>query len=254
MSATSGKPATWQAHIITLFPDMFPGPLNTSLSGRALETGAWACQPHDLRAFGEGRHRAVDDTPAGGGAGMVLRADIASAALADTQNKAGDLPVLLPSPRGVPFTQEMAADLALGKGAIFMCNRFEGVDERFIEAHNLREVSMGDYSLSGGEMAAFAMLDAIIRLLPGVMGSSASHDEESFTDDLLEYPQYTRPASWQGRDIPAILTSGNHGDIAAWRRARAHEITAARRPDLWARFVARNPSAAPKKPDDEKSG
>ncbi len=198
MSATSGKQATWQAHIITLFPDMFPGPLNTSLSGRALETGAWACQPHDLRAFGEGRHRAVDDTPAGGGAGMVLRADIASAALADTQNKAGDLPVLLPSPRGVPFTQEMAADLALGKGAIFMCNRFEGVDERFIEAHNLREVSMGDYILSGGEMAAFAMLDAIIRLLPGMMGSSASHDEESFTDDLLEYPQYTRPASWQG--------------------------------------------------------
>ena len=254
MSATSGKPATWQAHIITLFPDMFPGPLNTSLSGRALETGAWACKPHDLRAFGEGRHRAVDDTPAGGGAGMVLRADIASAALADTQNKAGDLPVLLPSPRGVPFTQEMAADLALGKGAILMCNRFEGVDERFVEAHNLREVSMGDYILSGGEMAAFAMLDAIIRLLPGVMGSSASHDEESFTDDLLEYPQYTRPASWQGRDIPAILTSGNHGEIAAWRRARAHEITAARRHDLWARFVARNPSAAPKKPDDEKSG
>ena len=254
MSATSGKPATWQAHIITLFPDMFPGPLNTSLSGRALETGAWACQPHDLRAFGEGRHRAVDDTPAGGGAGMVLRADIASAALTNAQNKAGDLPVLLPSPRGVPFTQEMAMDLALGKGAIFMCNRFEGVDERFIEAHDLQEVSVGDYILSGGETAAFVMLDAIIRLLPGVMGSSASHDEESFTDDLLEYPQYTRPTSWQGRDVPTILTSGNHGDIAAWRRMRAQEITAARRPDLWARFVTRNPSAAPKKPDDKKSG
>ena len=145
-------------------------------------------------------------------------------------------------------------DLALGKGAIFMCNRFEGVDERFIEAHDLQEVSVGDYILSGGETAAFVMLDAIIRLLPGVMGSSASHDEESFTDYLLEYPQYTRPTSWQGHDIPAILTSGNHGDIAAWRRMRAQEITAARRPDLWARFVARNPSAAPKKPDDKKSG
>lgn len=258
MSASSDKQADrqegWQAHIITLFPDMFPGPLGTSLSGRALETGAWACQAHDLRAFGTGPHRTVDDTPAGGGAGMVLRADIASSALTETRNQAGDLPVLLPSPRGEPFTQKMAADLALGKGGVFMCNRFEGVDERFIEAHDLREVSMGDYILSGGEMAVFAMLDAIIRLLPGVMGSSASHDEESFTDDLLEYPHYTRPASWQGRDIPAILTSGNHGEIAAWRRARAQEITAARRPDLWARFIARNPAAAPKKPDGEKSG
>ncbi len=254
MSASSHKQAAWQAHIITLFPDMFPGPLGTSLTGRALETGAWACRAHDLRAFGTGRHRTVDDTPAGGGAGMVLRADIASAALTETRNKAGDLPVLLPSPRGVPFTQKMAADLSAGGGAIFMCNRFEGVDERFIEAHDLREVSLGDYILSGGEVAAFAMLDAIIRLLPGVMGSAASHDEESFTDDLLEYPQYTRPASWQGRDIPDVLTSGNHGDIAAWRRARAQEITAARRPDLWARFQARNRVGAPKKPDDEKSG
>ena len=254
MSASSEKQVSWQAHIITLFPDMFPGLLNTSLSGRALENGVWTCQAHDLRAFGEGRHRAVDDTPAGGGAGMVLRADIASAALTNTQNKAGDLPVLLPSPRGVPFTQERAMDLALGKGAIFMCNRFEGVDERFIEAHDLQEVSVGDYILSGGETAAFVMLDAIIRLLPGVMGSSASHDEESFTDDLLEYPQYTRPTSWQGCDVPTILTSGNHGDIAAWRRMRAQEITAARRPALWARVVTRNPSAAPKKPDDKKSG
>ena len=237
MSATSGKPATWQAHIITLFPDMFPGPLNTSLSGRALETGAWACQPHDLRAFGEGRHRAVDDTPAGGGAGMVLRADIASAALADTQNKAGDLPVLLPSPRGVPFTQELAADLALGKGAIFMCNRFEGVDERFIEAHNLREVSMGDYILSGGELATQVILDSCIRLLPGVMGNHLSHEQESFENGLLEHPNYTQPRIWQGIAAPEVLSSGHHEKIASWRKSQSEDITKKRRPDLWQNYL-----------------
>ena len=237
MSATSGKPATWQAHIITLFPDMFPGPLNTSLSGRALETGAWACQPHDLRAFGEGRHRAVDDTPAGGGAGMVLRADIASAALADTQNKAGDLPVLLPSPRGVPFTQELAADLALGKGAIFMCNRFEGVDERFIEAHNLREVSMGDYILSGGELATQVILDSCIRLLPGVMGNKLSHEQESFENGLLEHPNYTQPRIWQGIAAPEVLSSGHHEKIASWRKSQSEDITKERRPDLWQDYL-----------------
>ena len=244
----------WRAHIITLFPDMFPGPLGVSLSGRALENGAWSCATHDLRAYGEGSHRAVDDTPAGGGAGMVLRADIATAAVADARTHAGDVPLLLPSPRGTPFTQAMATELAAGRGAMFLCNRFEGVDERFIATHDLREISVGDYILSGGEMASFAMLDAIIRLLPGVMGSSASHHEESFTEDLLEYPQYTRPASWQGHDIPAVLTSGNHAEIAAWRRAQAQDITATRRPDLWARYVARHPAAARNNPNDKKSG
>jgi tRNA (guanine37-N1)-methyltransferase len=228
---------SWQAHYITLFPEMFPGSLGQSLAGRAHEAGIWDCQTHDLRAHGEGKHKNVDDTPSGGGAGMVLRADVAGAAIEQVRAHAPSLPVILPSPRGEAFTQDLAIGLAQGPGAIFFCNRFEGVDERVIEALECREVSLGDYILSGGEPAALAMSDAIIRLLPGVMGSDLSAGEESFANGLLEYPHYTRPATWQGLEIPDILTSGDHGKIAQWREQKAKEITQKRRPDLWAKHL-----------------
>jgi tRNA (guanine37-N1)-methyltransferase len=228
---------SWQAHYITLFPEMFPGSLGQSLAGRAHEAGIWDCQTHDLRAHGEGKHKNVDDTPSGGGAGMVLRADVAGAAIEQVRAHAPSLPVILPSPRGEAFTQDLAIELAQGPGAIFFCNRFEGVDERVIEALECREVSLGDYILSGGEPAALAMSDAIIRLLPGVMGSDLSAGEESFANGLLEYPHYTRPATWQGLEIPDILTSGDHGKIAQWREQKAEEITQKRRPDLWAKHL-----------------
>ena len=226
---------SWQANYITLFPEMFPGSLGESLAGRAHQSGIWQCTAHNLRDHGEGKHKNVDDTPAGGGAGMVLRADIAAAAIEQVKAQNPDLPLIMPSPRGEVFTQDMASNLAQGPGAIFFCNRFEGIDERVIEAFDCREVSLGDYILSGGEPAALVMSDAIIRLLPGVMGSDMSGEEESFADDLLEYPHYTKPASWQGRDIPEVLLSGDHGKIAAWRREKAAEITQKRRPDLWAK-------------------
>jgi tRNA (guanine37-N1)-methyltransferase len=229
---------SWQAHYITLFPEMFPGTLGESLAGRAHAAGIWHCQTHHLREHGAGKHKNVDDTPAGGGAGMVLRADVAGAAIEHVVAQNPGLPLIMPSPRGAVFDQAMAADLAQGPGAIFFCNRFEGVDERVIEAFGCREVSLGDYILSGGEPAALTMSDAIIRLLPGVMGSDMSSDEESFTDDVLEYPQYTKPAQWQERDIPAVLLSGDHGKIAAWRREKSAEITKKRRPDLWAKHEA----------------
>jgi len=226
----------WQAHFITLFPDMFPGTLAHSLAGRALQNGLWHCTTHDLRDFGAGKHKNVDDTPAGGGAGMVLRADIAAAAIDAVRVQAADLPLLMPSPCGRPFTQKMAVELAEGAGAVFFCNRFEGIDARVIEARNAIEVSLGDYILSGGEPAALAMTDAVVRLLPGVMGAAASATEESFADGLLEYPHYTRPAEWEGRTIPEILLSGDHGKIAEWRRRQALDTTKARRPDLWAQW------------------
>ena len=223
----------FDAHIITGYPQMFPGPLGDSLAGRALDDGLWRLNTHNLRDFGHGKHRTIDEPPAGGGAGMVLRADVAAAAL-DSVTAQAALPVLLPSPRGRRFTQAMATDLAAGPGVIFFCNRFEGVDERFIEARQPIEVSLGDYILSGGEMAALTMLDAILRLLPGVMGKLESGSDESFSDGLLEYPHYTRPQSFEGRDIPAVVTAGDHEKLRAWRQEEAERLTRDRRPDLWA--------------------
>ena len=225
----------WSASIITLFPDMFPGPLGVSLAGEALKRGLWQLQAHDLRAFGRGRHRAVDDTPAGGGAGMVLRADVMADAIDAHWPPHDARPRLLLSPRGAPMTQAMVRQWAQGPGVALLCGRFEGVDERIIAARSLTEVSIGDYILSGGEMAALTLLDACVRLLPGVMGAPASGDDESFETGLLEYPHFTRPVDFEGHSIPDVLRSGDHGRIARWRREQAEVITRARRPDLWAR-------------------
>ncbi|EAU40884.1 tRNA (guanine-N(1)-)-methyltransferase [Fulvimarina pelagi HTCC2506] len=223
---------TFHATILTLYPEMFPGPLAHSLAGRALERGDWTLEARQIREFGRGRHRAVDDTPAGGGAGMVMRADVVAdaidAAISDTDTR----PRLMMSPRGRPLTQDFVRDLAVGDGALILCGRFEGVDERVIEARSLMEVSIGDYVLSGGEMAALTLLDAVVRLLPGVMGNQQSGTHESFEGGLLEHPHYTRPAEWEGRSIPPVLTSGDHGAIVRWRRDEAEHITKERRPDL----------------------
>jgi tRNA (guanine37-N1)-methyltransferase len=224
--------APWRAIVLTLFPEMFPGPLGVSLAGRALASSVWALEARDIRASATDRHRSVDDTPAGGGPGMVLRADILAAAV-DAAD-AGSLPRLLMSPRGRPLTQSRVRELASGAGALIVCGRFEGVDQRVIEARQLEEVSIGDYVLSGGEIAALALIDACVRLLPGVMGKAESGAEESFSDSLLEYPQYTRPQAFEGHPIPEILTSGDHAKVAAWRRAEAERLTRERRPDLWA--------------------
>lgn len=225
----------WRATILTLFPEMFPGPLGLSLAGDALARGVWELETRQIREQGIGRHRAVDDTPAGGGPGMVMRADVLAAAI-DAAGPADDpRPRLLMSPRGRPLTQARVRDLAAGPGAIILCARFEGVDERIIAARHLEEVSIGDYILSGGEIAALALMDACVRLLPGVMGEELSGEEESFEGGLLEYPQYTRPREWEGREIPEILLSGDHGKIAKWRREQALALTQARRPDLLAR-------------------
>ena len=222
----------FHATVLTLFPEMFPGPLGLSLAGEALERGLWALEARDIREHGLGRHRAVDDTPAGGGAGMVLRADVLAASL-DATLAAGDMrPRLLLSPRGKPLTQAYVRELAAGPGVALVCGRFEGVDERVIAARALTEVSVGDYILSGGEIAAMALLDACVRLIPGVMGAAASGAEESFEAGLLEYPHYTRPRDFEGRAIPAVLLSGDHARIAAWRRAEAERMTRERRPDL----------------------
>ena len=224
---------TWRATILTLFPEMFPGPLGVSLSGKALASGIWALEARDVRASATDKHRSVDGTPAGGGPGMVLRADILAAAI-DAANAPADLPRLLMSPRGRPLTQSRVRELATGPGALIVCGRFEGVDQRLIEARHLEEVSVGDYVLSGGEIAAMALIDACVRLLPGVMGKAESGTDESFSESLLEYPQYTRPQSFEGRPIPEILISGDHAKVAAWRRAEAEALTRSRRPDLWA--------------------
>lgn len=225
--------APWRATVLTLFPEMFPGPLGASLAGRALASGLWELEARDIRASATDRHRSVDDTPAGGGPGMVLRADILAAAI-DAADAAPNAPRLLMSPRGRPLTQSYVRDLAAGPGTLIVCGRFEGVDQRVIEARGLEEVSIGDYVLSGGEIAALALIDACVRLLPGVMGKAESGAEESFSDALLEYPQYTRPQAFEGRQIPDILTSGDHAKVAAWRKAEAEALTRARRPDLWA--------------------
>jgi tRNA (guanine37-N1)-methyltransferase len=225
----------WRASVLTIFPDMFPGPLGASLAGKAMAAGAWSLDIADIRSFATDKHRTVDDTPAGGGPGMVMKADVLGRAIdavaADTR------PRLLMSPRGVPLTQGRVEALRGGAGVVLVCGRFEGVDERVIAARGLEEVSVGDYVLSGGEIAAMALIDACVRLLPGVMGTAASSAEESFTENLLEYPHYTRPQLWEGRPIPEILTSGDHGKIAAWRRAEAERLTRERRPDLWAAYL-----------------
>jgi tRNA (guanine37-N1)-methyltransferase len=218
--------------VLTIFPAMFPGPLGQSLAGEALARGLWSLEARDIRDHGLGRHRAVDDTPAGGGPGMVMRADVVAASLDAAVAPDDPRPRLIMSPRGAPFTQGRAREWAAGPGLVILCPRFEGVDERLIEARSLIEVSIGDYVLSGGEIAALAVLDACVRLIPGVMGKEASGEEESFENGLLEYPQYTRPREWEGRAIPDVLLSGDHAKIAEWRRRDAQRITRARRPDL----------------------
>ncbi|WP_435419373.1 tRNA (guanosine(37)-N1)-methyltransferase TrmD [Parerythrobacter aurantius] len=224
---------TFAATILTLYPEMFPGPLGVSLAGKALERGDWSCETVQIRDFAADRHRTVDDTPAGGGAGMVLKADVLASAIdsvADTR------PILAMTPRGRPITQARIRELAEGPGVVILCGRFEGFDERIFEARGIEEVSLADIVLSGGETAALAILDACIRLLPGVMGAPSSGHEESFEDGLLEYPHYTRPVEWEGRTIPEVLRSGDHAKIDAWRKAQAEEITRLRRPDLWERY------------------
>jgi tRNA (guanine37-N1)-methyltransferase len=222
----------WRATVFTLFPDLFPGPLGISLSGEGLARELWSIEIRDIRAHGLGRHRAVDDTPAGGGPGMVIRADVLAASLDAGLDEGDRRPRVLLSPRGAPFTQARACALAAGEGAVLICGRFEGIDERAIAARDLEEISIGDYVLSGGEIAAMAVCDACVRLLPGVMGAQASGDEESFAAGFLEYPHYTRPREWERRAIPDVLLSGDHAKIKAWREAEALRITREKRPDL----------------------
>lgn len=224
--------APWRATVVTLFPEMFPGPLAVSIVGAALQSGTWALDTVGIRDFGIGRHRTVDDTPAGGGAGMVMRADVVAAAIDLARTANAEAPALYLSPRGVPLTQAMVKDFAAGPGLILLAGRFEGVDQRVIDKRNLLEVSIGDYVLSGGELAAMVLLDACVRLLPGVLGAADSLSEESFNDGLLEYPQFTRPRVWEDVQIPDVLLNGDHRKIAAWRRAEAERLTKERRPDL----------------------
>ena len=231
----------WRATVLTIFPEMFPGPLGLSLAGKALAAGLWSLDEQDIRAHATDRHGTVDDTPAGGGPGMVMKADVLARAL--DAIPADGRPRLLMSARGRPLTQARVAEFAKGDGLVALCGRFEGIDERLIAARGLEEVSIGDYVLSGGEIAALALLDACVRLIPGVMGKEASGAEESFTTGLLEYPQYTRPAVFEGRPIPEVLTSGDHGKVKAWRQAEAERLTRERRPDLWRAYENR-----PKKP------
>lgn len=224
----------WQARVLTLFPSAFPGVLGESLTGRALQDGKWQLHTHDLREFGLTKHRNVDDTPAGGGAGMVLRADVVGPAIETAmQNARGRWPLVYVSPRGAPFTQAMARDWAQCDGVTMLCGRFEGVDERVLEHYGVQEISLGDFVLTGGEIAAQAMIDATVRLLPGVLGNAASTEEESHTNGLLEHPHYTKPATWKGRPIPEVLLSGNHRAIEDWRRAQSEALTQTRRPDMW---------------------
>ena len=246
----SERAAPWTARVLTLFPEMFPGPLGLSLAGKALERGIWALDVLDIRDFARDKHRAVDDAPFGGGAGMVMRPDVLDAALVAAKARASkiaatkigadpglDAPVIYLSPRGRLLDRALARELAQGPGATLLCGRYEGVDERVLEAHGVAEVSIGDYVLSGGEPAALVLIDAVVRLLPGVMGNQESPVEESFERGLLEYPHYTRPAEWQGRQVPEVLISGHHEKVREWRRAQAERITEERRPDLWARYL-----------------
>jgi tRNA (guanine37-N1)-methyltransferase len=229
--ASTGRP-TWRATVLTLFPEMFPGPLGVSLSGQALEAGIWSLATVAIRDFGLGKHRTVDDAPAGGGAGMVLRADVLAAAIDHARASEPDAPLIYLSPRGETFDQTLARDLAAGPGAMLLAGRFEGIDERLIAGRRMREVSIGDYVLSGGEIAAMVVLDTCVRLLPGVVGAAESLSQESFEGGLLEYPQFTKPREWEGRTIPDILLSGDHTRVEEWRRREAERLTAERRPDL----------------------
>ncbi len=235
---------TWAATVLTVMPEMFPGPLGISLCGKALNEDRWSLETIDLHKFSTTRYGSVDDTPAGGGPGMVMRADIVAAAI-DTAAR-NDRPLILMSPRGQPLTQARARSLAEGPGALLVCGRFEGVDQRVIEARALEEISIGDYVLSGGELAAMILIDAVVRLLPGVVGAEASLDEESFEQGLLEYPHYTRPQVWEGREIPAVLTSGHHQRIRDWRREQSLALTKSRRPDLYDAHMRRAGGASPK--------
>jgi tRNA (guanine37-N1)-methyltransferase len=243
---------TWAATVLTLYPDMFPGPLGHSLAGRALREGAWSLETVQIRDFATDKHRSVDDTPAGGGAGMVMRADVLAAAVDDVLERHPVAPLLAMTPRGRPLTQELVRELAAGPGVSILCGRFEGIDERLFEARPILPVSVGDYVLSGGETAAIVLLDACVRLLPGVMGAPTSGDEESFEAGLLEYPHYTRPYEWEGRTIPEVLRSGDHAKIEAWRKAMALEDTRLRRPDLIERHRdARRPPPSGARHEDE---
>ena len=239
MTDTPDLAGAWTAQVVTLFPQAFPGVLGESLTGKALKDGLWQLQPIDLRPYGEGKHRNVDDTPAGGGAGMVLRPDIVGRAIDDAKARAkGVTPVIYLSPRGRRFDQALARELAQADAVILLCGRFEGVDERVIEEHGILEVSLGDFVLTGGEIAAQALIDATVRLIPRVLGNQASTEEESFSHGLLEHPQYTKPALWKGRAIPEILLSGHHAKITDWRREMAERLTKERRPDLWRAYCA----------------
>lgn len=226
--------APWSATVLTLFPEMFPGPLGLSLSGKALTSGIWSLKSVNIRDFAADKHNTVDDTPFGGGPGMVMRPDVVDAALASVEERSG--PIVYLSPRGKVFDQAMAAELAEGDGVTLLCGRYEGIDQRVLDKRDIREVSLGDFVLSGGELAAMALLDASLRLLPGYMGAEASLEEESFSAGLLEYPHFTRPATWDGMDVPAVLLSGHHEKIKAWRQAEAERTTRSRRPDLWSRY------------------
>ena len=226
----------WRADIITLFPDVFPGVLGASLTGKGLKDGKWQLHTHDLRPFGEGKHRNVDDTPAGGGAGMVMRADVLGRAISEVLRRRPLCPIIYMSPRGKPLTQARVQTLADGPGAVVLCGRFEGVDQRVIDHFQIEEVSIGDYVLSGGELAAQVMLDAAVRLIPGVLGNQVSTEQESFSNGLLEHPQYTRPPVWEGHEIPEILMSGHHGNVAKWQKQQSEALTQNRRPDFWEEF------------------
>ena len=241
----------WRASVLTLFPEMFPGPLGVSLIGKALKEGLWSLDIRDIRVSGIGRHRTVDDTPSGGGPGMVMRADVAAAAIdAARAGEPAPRPAIYLSPRGKPLTQSRVRELAAGPGVLLLCGRFEGLDERVIQARHMEEISLGDFVLAGGEIAAMALIEAVVRLIPGVMGAEASKAEESFEQGLLEYPHYTRPQSFEGTEIPPVLSSGNHAEIARWRKAEAERLTKLRRPDLWTLYEKPSRSARrPASPD-----
>ena len=244
----------WRASVLTLFPEIFPGLLDVSLIGKARADGLWSLDVHDIRAQGIGRHRSVDDTPSGGGPGMVMRADVAAAAIDAVLATAGPpRPLLCLSPRGAPLMQERVRELAEGPGAVIFCARFEGLDERVIKARRMEEVSLGDFILAGGEVAAMALIEACVRLIPGVLGAEDSPTEESFEQGLLEYPQFTRPQTFEGAEIPPVLVSGDHAAIARWRKDEAERLTRERRPDLWTLYEkrvlsARRPASSPKDP------
>lgn len=232
--------STWRAVALTIFPDMFPGPLGLSLAGQGLTDGAWSLDAVDIRSFASDKHRSVDDTPFGGGPGMVMRPDVVDAAIRSVRASSPDLPLVYMSPRGQTFTQQKAQELVHGPGIALLCGRFEGLDQRILDAHEIEEISIGDFVLSGGEPAALTLLDACVRLLPGVMGKAESLEQESFEQGLLEYPQYTRPQVWNGHTVPDVLVSGHHENIRAWRQAQSEEITKRRRPDLWSAYAERH--------------